>query len=375
MSNAAVLDRPGVPDADFRILNGYSPEARADADILIVDDDPNFCEMLEIYLREAGYRPRTARCGEEALVHLADRKPDLILMDFLMPNLTGIDVVQKVKGDAETFHIPVIMISSETDRETRLQSLYEGAEDFLSKPIDRPELLFRVRNLLRLTVGHNLLRDKNVALTKEVRQRCLETVTALQRATSHRDGGTGTHISRISQYTELLTTQMRLDEDFKNQLYYTSSLHDLGKIAIPDSILLKSGPLSAIEWETMRTHTVLGEQILRGYRTPFLEMGAEIALCHHERWDGSGYPGGLVGDAIPRSARITHICDVYDALRSERPYKPPFNHRRAMDVIMQGDGRVSPEHFDPQVLQAFGTISDSFAEIYQRQSRHQSLNF
>ncbi|MDH3465253.1 MAG: response regulator [Gammaproteobacteria bacterium] len=367
MSKPTALDCPEKANADRRILNGRRPAATAGADILIVDDDLIFCELLQIYLREAGYRPRTAHGGKEALAHLADCKPDLILMDHLMPGLTGIDVVQKVKRDIETLHIPVIMISCETDRETRLRSLYEGAEDFLSKPIDRSELLFRVRNLLRLTLGQNVLRDDNLALTKEVRQRCLETVTALQRASSHRDGGTGTHISRISHYTELISTQMGLDEEFKARLYHTSSLHDIGKIAIPDSILLKSGPLSANEWDTMRTHTVLGERILRGYRTPFLEMGAEIALGHHERWDGSGYPDGLVGDAIPLSARITQICDVYDALRSARPYKSPYEHCRATDVITQGDSRVSPEHFDPEVLRAFTAINDRFAKIYQRQ--------
>lgn len=264
-------------------------------------------------------------------------------------------------------------MTSLDDRQSKLRTLEAGAEEFLTKPIDRADLQVRVRNLLRLKEYGDFLANHNRILEEQVRQRTdqlndayRETIFSLVRAAEYKDEDTGRHVQRISHYCTELAHALDLTAEFHDVIFLASTMHDVGKIGIPDHILLKPGPLTEQEWRVMRTHSALGAKILSNSSSPYIQMGCDIALNHHERWDGSGYPNGLRGEAIPLSARIMQIADVYDALRSRRPYKPAFDHTRAVDIISQGDGRVQPGHFDPQVLACFVQRADRFAVIYDR---------
>lgn len=339
--------------------------------VLAVDDDEFVRELLVAYLEAEGYVALPAADGVDALDQVARHSPDLVIIDVHMPKMDGYSAVRALKADPASRNIPVIMVTALSDREARLQGLEAGAEDFLNKPIDAAELTIRVRNLLRLKAhndflsAHNRILDLQVrAKTRQVREQCIETVLTLTRAAEFRDEDTGTHVSRISHYSVMLARHMGMDSEFCDRIFYASPMHDIGKLAIPDHVLLKQGGLTPAEWAIMKTHTILGKKILQGNNSPYLDMGGEIAESHHECWDGSGYPYGLQGDAIPLAARIMAICDVYDALRSERPYKPNMSHAAAIEVVTNGDARVRPQQFDPAVLAAFRTCADEFADIY-----------
>ena len=341
------------------------------ATILIVDDNPQNVVLLEALLQPEGYRTVSARNGETALGLVAEQSPDLILLDVMMPGMTGYQVAGILKANPATANIPIIMITAQYDRHARLAGLNAGAEEFLTKPFDCTELWVRVRNLLRLKEYGDFLLNHNRILDEQVQQRTAQleaayqdTVLTLMRAAENKDQETGNHVRRISHYCKTLSEAMNMPADFSTAIYHASPMHDIGKIGIPDHVLLKADPFTVDEWQVMKTHCALGAGILAGGTSPYIQMGAEIALGHHERWDGSGYPGGLAGDAIPLSARIMQICDVYDALRSTRPYKLPMDHVRAVEIITSGDGRTQPAHFDPAVLQAFTRLTDHFADIY-----------
>jgi putative two-component system response regulator len=230
----------------------------------------------------------------------------------------------------------------------------------------------RTRNLLRLKELADLHANYARVLEERVVERSLrltnsyrDTIAALNRAASYRDEETGAHVQRISHYCVELAQALGMDSAFCECIYYASPMHDIGKIAIPDRVLLKPGPLTPDEWEIMKTHATLGFKMLDGVDSPYIEMGRDIALRHHERWDGRGYPDGLSGEAIPLSARVMAIADVYDALRSRRPYKEAYGHDDAVRIIMHGDGRTSPKHFDPRVLSAFVSARAAMRDIYQ----------
>jgi putative two-component system response regulator len=327
--------------------------------------------LLEALLHAEGYVTLSAGNGRDALVVAALEKPDLILLDIMMPDMDGFETVARLKADPRTQRVPVIMVTALDDRESKLRALEAGAEEFLSKPIDRQDLRVRVRNLLRLKEYGDFLSNHNRILDEQVTQRTAQleeayrdTVLTLVRAAEHKDEETGRHVRRISHYCCVLAQAMDLPADFQGNIYIASPMHDIGKIGIPDHILLKPGGFTPEEWNIMKTHCALGASILVSGTSPYARMGAEIALNHHERWDGSGYPNGLKGEAIPLAARIMQICDVYDALRSWRPYKPPFDHARVVDIIIRGDGRTQPEHFDPAVLACFAAQAELFAAIY-----------
>jgi putative two-component system response regulator len=264
------------------------------------------------------------------------------------------------------------MVTSLDDRASKLRALDSGAEEFLTKPVDRAELIVRTRNLLRLKELADLHANYARVLEERVVERSLrltnsyrDTIAALNRAASYRDEETGAHVQRISHYCVELAQALGMDSAFCECIYYASPMHDIGKIAIPDRVLLKPGPLTPDEWEIMKTHATLGFKMLDGVDSPYIEMGRDIALRHHERWDGRGYPDGLSGEAIPLSARVMAIADVYDALRSRRPYKEAYGHDDAVRIIMHGDGRTSPKHFDPRVLSAFVSARAAMRDIYQ----------
>jgi putative two-component system response regulator len=341
--------------------------------VLVVDDEDRNVQMLEMLLQVDGYATISARNGAEALVLAVEHLPDLIMVDAIMANVDGFETVRRLKADSRTSPIPVIMVTALDDRESKLRGLGAGAEDFLSKPVDGAEVTVRVRNLLRLKEHGDLLKNYSDSLEQKVKERTAQleeayrdTVFTLVRASEHKDEETGHHIRRISYYCRLLATEMGMTGEFVDAIYRSSPMHDIGKIGIPDHILLKPGKLTDQEWKVMKTHCELGANILALGRSPYTRMGADIALNHHERWDGSGYPNGRKGEDIPLAARIMQICDVYDALRSRRPYKVPFDHERAVKIISQGDGHTMPDHFDPAVLLSFLAQSDHFDGIYEQ---------
>lgn len=339
--------------------------------ILLVDDEERNIKLLQAVLHAEGYTTVSATNGRDALDIALSSLPDLILLDIMMPGMDGFETVAALKANLTTQHIPVIMLTALDDRSSKLRALEAGAEEFLSKPIDRADLIVRVRNLLRIKeygdflINHNrLLENKVKERTDELQNAYRDTVFTLIRASEHKDEETGMHVRRISHYCNLLALSLNLSSSFCETILQASPMHDVGKIGIPDHILLKPGSFNQEEWNIMRTHCALGSSILADGSSPYTKMGAEIALYHHERWDGTGYPNGLSGEMIPLAARVMQICDVYDALRSKRPYKPAFEHQRAVDIITQGDGRTLPTHFDPQILHCFIKEADQFASIY-----------
>jgi putative two-component system response regulator len=342
------------------------------ARILIVDDEPQNIRLIQGFLKPEGYVTQGAGSGEEALKLIEQSPPDLILLDVLMPGINGFHVARKIKSNPVTRNIPIIMVSAIEDRKSKLVGLNAGAEEFLAKPVERFELSTRVRNLLRLKEYSDFLNSHNRILKQQVsghtaslRESYLETIFALTRASKHKDEETGAHVERISYYSRHLAEALGMDAVFTDHIFYASPMHDIGKVGIPDHVLLKPGKHTPEESAVMRQHCEIGAAILGSSTSPYLAMGCEIALSHHERWDGTGYPKGLAGASIPLSARIMAICDVYDALRSQRPYKAPFDHDLAVQIITQGDNRTKPEHFDPEVLKQFTAHAEKFRDIYE----------
>ncbi len=340
--------------------------------LMLIDDQPRNARLLQAQLGDEHFDYMVAESGEQALAQLQHRLPDLFILDFMMPGMNGHQLAMALKRDERTRNIPVIMLTALSDHGSRMQALSAGVEEFVNKPVDQAELWTRVRNLLRLKFAQDRLADHNRRLADQVAERTRQladayrdTVYTMVRAAEYKDEDTGSHVQRISFYCLELAEELGMDAGFRDKIFYASPMHDVGKIGIPDAVLLKPGAFNAEEWAMMKTHSTLGAEILRHGSSPYVTMGAEIAQHHHERWDGSGYPHGLAGEAIPLPARIVMLCDQYDAMRSRRPYKAPWNHERACDVLLEGDGRTEPRHFDPEVLAAFGRIRQRFADIFE----------
>jgi putative two-component system response regulator len=322
-------------------------------------------------LKAEGYVTLLAENGVMALALVEERKPDIILLDVMMPELDGFEVARRLKSNPDTRNIPIIMLSALNDRGLNLKALENGAEEFLTTPVNRAELSIRVKNLLRLKEYSDFLADHNQRLESQVNARTAqlsesyrEAIHIMTSTAEHEDEDTGLHVARISHYCRALAKNMGMGAEFIDQIFCASPMHDIGKIGIPNTILLKPGAFLPDEWTVMKTHSKLGEKILSRGSSLYLRMGAEIALNHHERWDGSGYPEGKRGREIPLSARIMNIADQYDALRAKRPHKPAFGHDKAMQAITEGDGRTFPWHFDPMVLAAFNACAEIFRGIY-----------
>ncbi|MDD2804061.1 MAG: response regulator [Elusimicrobiales bacterium] len=317
--------------------------------ILCVDDEDFNLDLLEALLKPHGYETMTALHGREALEVLAAKPVDLVLLDINMPVMNGHEVCKKIKSDPQLAHIPVIMITSMDNKENKMKGMESGAEEFLSKPYDQAELLLRIGNILR---------------SAEYEGAFDYLILALARAAEANDVDTGNHILRVAEYAALVARELGQSEKFIDLIHSQATLHDVGKVHIPSHILKKPGRLTAEEMEEMKHHTTFGAMIIGDH--PHLEFGKRIALCHHERWDGTGYPKGLKGEEIPLEARITAICDCYDALRNSRVYKPNYDHEGACRIIMQGDDRMKPEHFDPRVMDAFKKLAPRFDELYKQ---------
>lgn len=348
--------------------------------ILIVDDAPENLTVLGELLQPP-YRVRAANSGEKALrIAASEPRPDLILLDVMMPGMDGYQVFARLRGNPATRDIPVIFVTAMDSVEAEMQGLEAGAVDYITKPIVPPIVLARVRTQLELKQARDWLRDQNSYLEAEVARRMAENesiqevaIRALAHLAETRDPETGNHILRTQRYVRQLATGLRAPARFSATLtdryirFLTRSapLHDIGKVGIPDAILQKAGPLSAAEWEIMKTHAALGsEAIAMAERdavgpVDFLAQAKEIARWHHEKWDGSGYPDGLAGEAIPVSARIMALADVFDALVTPRVYKAPLSYADARDIIAAGRGR----HFDPDMVDVFLADFASYCDI------------
>ncbi len=338
--------------------------------------------LLERMLLNNGYLSVTSTMDPTQVygLHLKNRF-DLILLDLQMPEMDGFKVMEMLKEIETDSYLPVLVITAQPGH--KLRALQIGAKDFISKPFELADVLVRVHNMLEVRLLHKELQMYNTQLEQRVRERTtdlqegyLETIFTMMRAAEYKDEDTGTHVQRINYYCQELSKLLGMNADFVDRIFFASPMHDIGKIGIPDQILLKPDKLTPDEWAIMKGHTLIGANILGKSKSPYLRMGAEIALNHHERWDGSGYPNGIQANNIPLSARIMFICDIYDALRSKRPYKPAFNHEKAADIILHGDGRTQPEHFDPDVFAAFKQNHLLFRDIYEEYTiRAPSLSY
>ena len=340
------------------------------AKILIVDDQaPNVMLLqkmlqLEGYTNVLGVTDPTQVADLYALHHF-----DIVLLDLNMPQLDGFQVMQQLQALEQENYAPILVLTAQSDPATRLRALQSGARDFIGKPFDRLEVLTRIRNMLEVRLMHNQIRDQNVLLEEKVAERTrelsdtrLEVIRRLGRAAEYRDNETGLHIIRMSQFAARLGRAAGLPPHECEMLLNASPMHDIGKIGIPDRILLKPGKFEPDEWEIMKTHATIGAEILSGHHSELMETARTIALSHHEKWDGSGYPNGLAGEAIPLMGRIVAVCDVFDALTSERPYKHAWNVEESMSYIAMHSGR----HFDPKLAKCFKEIMPDILVIRER---------
>lgn len=327
------------------------------APILVVDDNPVNVALLEDLLEDGGYDNVTSTTNPAEVEPLVRATPfDLILLDIRMPGLDGFQVMERL-ADPIQQGLPVLVLTAQTDRETRLAALKGGARDFITKPFDADEVLYRVRNLLEIRLMYRertrqaeILEEKVRERTAELHDAHCEVIRHLARAGEYRDTDTGRHVERMSRYCQRLAQAAGLPATTCDHILYAAQMHDLGKIAIPDSILRKPGKLDEAERAVINTHSAIGAEILSPTSpNPIIRMAHVIALTHHEKWDGSGYPARLAGEAIPMEGRITAICDVFDALTMTRPYKKEWGVDDACALLRAEAGR----HFDPRLVGLF----------------------
>lgn len=329
-------------------------------------------------LKVSGYKNlKSTREGREVKEIYNSFSPDLILLDLKMPNFDGFDVMKSLKELVGEDYLPIIILTAQRDHPTRLQALESGAKDFINKPFESTEILARINNMLEVRLLHNQVRDNNkileikvAARTQELEQTRLEVIYRLGRAAEFRDNETGMHVIRMSSYSKILAQTIGLPEKECELILNASPMHDIGKIGIPDRILLKKGKLTEEEWVIMKTHSEIGAKLLSGSASDLMQMAESIALTHQERWDGSGYPQELKGTEIPLVGRIVAVADVFDALTSERPYKKAWSIDDAAQEIV--DKRNI--HFDPDLVAAFQKSLPKFIKVKDEYSDSQEAS-
>ncbi len=337
--------------------------------ILVVDDAPENIDVLVGILGHQ-YRVKIALNGEKALqIAASPEPPDLILLDIMMPGMDGLEVCRRLKAASGTIGIPVIFVTAKGEMDDESRGFEAGAVDYITKPVNPLLVIARVKT-------HLALYDQNRVLEKMVSQRTAEleeafnrlktasidTILRLSRAADLKDDDTGVHVIRMSNYAATIAERLSLDKSFIDRLLWAAPMHDIGKIGIPDRILLKPGKLDPDEWTFMKRHCEMGSAILSGSDSEIIQLAEIIAMTHHEKWDGSGYPVGLRGSDIPLAGRIAAVADVFDALTSKRPYKEPFDVFRAFDIIRDGRGT----HFDPDAVDAFFDMEEQILHIKRR---------
>lgn len=343
------------------------------ARILVVDDQPSNVRLLEVFLAEAGYRHVDGITDPTLVLENIDRQPvDLILLDMRMPVLDGLGVLTLLQDAIRQEGLQVIVLTAQTERETRLAALAHGARDYLVKPFDNEEVLYRIHNALEARFLYQDRENEAERLEEMVSLRTgqlvetqLELVRCLARAGEFRDNDTGSHILRVSIGCHLLALAAGMPRQAVELIRYAAMMHDIGKIGVPDRVLLKPGKLTPEEFDVIKTHCQHGVEILGDYDADVTSMARSIALTHHERWDGKGYPNGLKGEDIPIEGRITAIIDVYDALTSVRPYKTAYSPEEAIEIISNGAGT----QFDPRLVEHFLSIQEAFRQKVQEMLR------
>jgi putative two-component system response regulator len=364
-------------------MNTPIPTLPERATVLVVDDTPANLSLITNLLKD-DYKVKAATGGDKALrIAQTAPPPDLILLDIMMPEMDGYEVCRRLKADPTTRDIPVVFLTAKTGVDDEKQGLELGAVDYITKPISPPIVMARVKNHLALKASADFLRNKADYLEDEVAKRTAEvmaiqdvTIMAMASLAETRDSDTGNHIRRTQFYVKVLAEKLRthprfaaaLDDRTIDMLFKSAPLHDIGKVGIPDRILLKPGKLTPEEFEIMKTHTTLGRDAIQsaeehlGAKVEFLTLAKEIAYTHQEKWDGTGYPEGLQGEAIPLSGRLMAVADVFDALISRRVYKEGMPVDKAVQIMAEGRGK----HFDPDILDAFLAIQGEFLAIAQR---------
>jgi putative two-component system response regulator len=370
------------------------PELLASAIIAIVDDQPINVKIVQKHLKTVGYQRFVSTTESREALDLVDRnEPDVIFLDIMMPYLSGLDILATLRKSEKHADLPVIILTAATDRETQLEALRLGATEFLHKPFDPAELEVRLRNVLTVKAHRDWLKKHASDLEAEVAVRSAELVLAhrevvrcLAAVGEFRDNETGRHTMRVGRYAQIIARFLGLDRTFTELIGDAAPLHDIGKVGIPDAILLKPGRLETTEFDQIERHCVYGRKVCSGefdlhrdgFRShtvvghaiaclggsPILAMAGVIALSHHERWDGKGYPRGVKGDDIPIEGRITAVADVFDALASHRPYKPAFSVEKSLEIIRQQSGT----HFDPEVVAAFFAGLEEILAVYHEQA-------
>lgn len=343
-------------------------------ELLVVDDNLFNLKLITQILNTAGFKVRPATGGELALKSIKAKHPSLILLDEKMPGMSGIEVCKTLKASPDTCDIPVIFISALDDKASKVRCFEAGGADFITKPFEAEEVLARVRTHLQLKFHQDHLQELVALQTASLVKAKEATIASMAIMSEFRDTDTGRHIQRTKHYVALLIEELvknkvlKLEREEIALMVQSVPLHDIGKVGISDAILYKQDRLSPQEFEEMKRHTIYGyDAIVRteetlGYSS-FLKYARELARSHHEKWDGTGYPDGLKQEDIPISARMMMLADTYDALRSKRPYKEAYSHEKAFEILMNGDDRLRPEHFDPMLLEVFRNIHYKFEAI------------
>jgi putative two-component system response regulator len=358
----------------------YTPQRSST--IMIIDDEPLNTQVLRRYLELEGYESFVVvNEAREALATMYADPPDIVLLDLMMPGVSGLDILAAIRSDASLSQLPVLIVTAATDSDLKSEALNLGVTDFLSKPVDPVDLMPRVRNALQVKHYQDELEERVRQRTADLEYSRLEVIHCLARAAEYRDNETGRHVIRVGCYSGIIARELGMSDEQVHIIEQAATLHDLGKIAIPDSILLKPGKLTPEETELMQkhggfgkkicsrmsgdefqhftAHTTLGASIIKNCQSPILDMASTISLTHHEKWDGSGYPLGLAGEDIPLEGRITAVADVFDALSSKRPYKPAFPLTKCFSIMEDSRGT----HFDPTVLDAFFRRKDDIVAV------------